>query len=370
MVRNAAAPIRVSSYNEWDPLEEVVVGIAEGAVRPAYEPALAPYVAPSSPHRCFRGGSYPSDQLAKAQRQLDAFALRLEREGITVRRPDRIDHSRGFATPDFSMPMGHGQTCPRDVLLVVGDNIIEAPMAQRARFFEYRAYRSLLREYFKSGARWTAAPRPLMDDSMYVSDYTTEDGPYDLEKHPNLTERDPCFDAACFARVGRDIFWQPDVVSNETGAAWLQQHLGSDYRIHKIQFADAVPQHIDTTLVPLRPGLVVTNPERPCSDATLDLFLRNDWRVVEGPPSVREGMPIPARDVSNWISLNFLSLDPHTVIAEAAEEPLHSFLRQLDCEVIPMEFDAVFQFGGSFHCCTADIRRQGTCESYFPSLGS
>ena len=114
--------------------------------------------------------------------------------------------------------------------------------------------------------------------------------------------------------------------------------------------------------------MIIINPERPCLDGTLDFFRNNGWRIVAGPPSVREGLPFAARDVSNWISLNFLSLDPHTVIAEAAERPLHELLRSLGCEVIPVEFDKVFGLGGSFHCCTLDILRDGSLESYFPTL--
>jgi len=57
--------------------------------------------------------------------------------------------------------------CPRDILLVVGNEIIEAPMALRSRFFEYRAYRSLIMDYFKGGAKWTVAPKPTMSDQMY-----------------------------------------------------------------------------------------------------------------------------------------------------------------------------------------------------------
>ncbi len=58
---------------------------------------------------------------------------------------------------------------PRDILLTVGDEIIEAPMAWRARFFEYRAYRSLIKEYFRAGATWTTAPKPQMSDDLYDS---------------------------------------------------------------------------------------------------------------------------------------------------------------------------------------------------------
>jgi hypothetical protein len=56
---------------------------------------------------------------------------------------------------------------PRDILLVVGEEIIEAPMCWRSRFFEYRAYRDLMKEYFHAGATWTVAPKALMDDALY-----------------------------------------------------------------------------------------------------------------------------------------------------------------------------------------------------------
>ena len=56
---------------------------------------------------------------------------------------------------------------PRDIILVVGDEVIECPMAWRSRFFEYRAYRSLMKEYFRGGARWTTAPKPQMSDELY-----------------------------------------------------------------------------------------------------------------------------------------------------------------------------------------------------------
>lgn len=71
-----------------------------------------------------------------------------------------------YKTPDFQSS-GLYAAMPRDILLVVGDEIIEAPMAWRSRFFEYRAYRSLLKEYFRGGAKWTTAPKPLMSDDLY-----------------------------------------------------------------------------------------------------------------------------------------------------------------------------------------------------------
>ncbi|MGQ0577060.1 MAG: amidinotransferase [Pseudonocardia sp.] len=352
----------VSSHNEWDPLEEVIIGTARGAAKLAYEPSLSAYYAPHE--RGFAGAPYPAEDVELAERQLDALAALLEREGVVVRRPDPIDQTVSHAAPGWSVTNGHAQTCPRDVLLVVGDRLIEAPMAQRGRFFEYRSYRGLVTEYFRSGARWLAAPRPQLDEQTYVEDYSTHETPYDFTSHPALTEFEPCFDAASFTRCGRDIFCQPDMVTNQLGIDWLARSIGEDYRVHTVEFHDRHPQHIDTTLVPLRPGLALTNPERPFKNDMAKYFKSSDWRLVDAVPSVRTGEPT-TRDVSNWISTNILMLNPETVITEKAEEPLIELFRSLGLDVITTEFDAVFQFGGSFHCCSLDVRRRGELQDHF-----
>jgi glycine amidinotransferase len=356
----------VWSCNEWDPLQEVIVGTARGAADIGYEPALAPYYPPGMPGRDAVGGPVMQALIDDAERQLDAFAAMLERRGIVVRRPDAVDHAVPVKTPDWAASTGRASACPRDVLLVVGDEIIEAPMAQRARFFEYRAYRTLLAAYFRAGARWTAAPKPLMADALYDATVRAGVDGYDHATTPLLTEVEPAFDAASFVRFGRDIFWQPDLVSNRFGAAWLQRHVGDGFRVHEIRFREALPSHIGTTLVPIRPGVVLVNPHRPCVDGSLRLFEENGWRIVEAPLSVHAGAK--SRDVSSWISMNVLMLDPDTVVVEASETPMIELLRSLGCEVVPCAFERVYPFGGGFHCCTSDVRRAGTLESYFPTL--
>uniref|UniRef100_A0A8C4QBC0 Glycine amidinotransferase n=1 Tax=Eptatretus burgeri TaxID=7764 RepID=A0A8C4QBC0_EPTBU len=112
------------------------------------------------------GKPFPKEHLKLVVAQISELCRVLEGEGVTVRRPDIIDWSKPYSTPDFKST-GLYAAMPRDILLVVGDEIIEAPMAWRSRFFEYRAYRPLLREYFRRGARWTTAPKPLMQDELY-----------------------------------------------------------------------------------------------------------------------------------------------------------------------------------------------------------
>ena len=100
-------------------------------------------------YKKFGGHSFPKEHVIKAAAELEELCRVLEGEGVTVRRPEVVDFSDWYKMPDFEVPSGMYAAMPRDILLVIGDEIIEAPMAWRSRFFEYRAYRPLLKENFK-----------------------------------------------------------------------------------------------------------------------------------------------------------------------------------------------------------------------------
>jgi len=365
---NGAAERRVvNSYNGWDPLEEVIVGTVVGAAKIAFEPGLGGYY-PNRADRRPQAARRTDKEIEAAEAQLNTLARVLEQEGVIVRRPTPMDYLTPVKTPTFEVLSQNASACPRDVLLVIGDEIIEAPMAFRSRFFEYLPYRELVKEYFNEGARWTAAPKPSMSDDLYVKDFSIEEKIFDADTHPSLTDFEPCFDAASFARIGKDIFYQPDVVTNDFGARWLSRHLGPEYRFHRARFEDHhPPQHIDATMVPLRPGLVMMNPERPAVDGTVQLFKENGWEVIEAEPSVGD-KHFPTPEVSNWISMNVFNVDEETIICEERETPMIKLFESLGFRVIAIPFKEVYSFGGSFHCCTVDIRRSGGLRSYFPKL--
>lgn len=347
----------VNSWNGWDPLEEVIVGTAFGATTIGWEPGFASYLDDRQDLRAAPVGPRPAREIDAAEAQLDNLARTLEQEGAVVRRPRATDFFTPVRTPAFEVASQNASACPRDVLLVIGDEIIEAPMGLRARSFEYQAYRPLVQAYFDAGARWTAAPKPSLADDLYAEPGPTPDG----EPHPALTEGEPCFDAASFVRLGKDIFYQTDIVTNELGARWLARHLGPGFRLHRARFQHPAPQHIDSTLIPLRAGLVMLNPHRLPVDDTAELFAKSGWEIVHAP------QPIDA-DGSSWISMNLFNLDEETIVCEEQEEPMIAFLETLGFRVLALPFRDVYSFGGSFHCCTADIRRRGDLQSYFPAL--
>lgn len=364
--RPALATPAVHSYNEWDPLEEVIVGIVEDAVLPEWDTINEVTVPPGEWEPIVRsltgekGRPYPPHLVAAARRAVEGFVHILEAEGVTVRRPSRVDHSRPFGTPDWRVECGFCAANPRDLFLVIGDEIIEAPMADRSRYFETWAYRPLLKEYFKAGARWTAAPRPQLLDDLYDQEYRVPEEGEPLRFL--VTELEPTFDAAEFARCGRDLFTQRSQVTNELGIEWLQRHLGDGFRIHLLETRDPQAIHLDSTFVPLAPGKVLVNPEYLNLDRLPPALKK--WDLLVAP---REAYTNPRKRgmLSEWIHLNVLSLDGERVIVEKSQEPLIRALKDWGFKPIPCAFEDYYPFVGAFHCATLDIRRRGTLESYF-----
>ena len=163
----------VSSHNEWDPLEEVIVGHIDDATIPSPHIVVTcniPKAAATRVYPFFGGRRYPGVMTKPAKRELEEFVHILEAEGVTVRRPDPQKFHAKYGTPAW-FSRGFTCACPRDSLLVVGDEITETPMAWRSRYFETFAFRGLLKEYFNAGARWSAAPKPELTDDLYQPGY-------------------------------------------------------------------------------------------------------------------------------------------------------------------------------------------------------
>jgi len=94
-------------------------------------------------------------------------------------------------------------------------------------------------------------------------DQTSEKEKWDRTENSDwiITEAEPLFDAADVARFGKDFFVQKSMVTNDASIEWLRRHY-PDHRVHRVTYMEMLPWHIDATLIPLRPGLVLANPER------------------------------------------------------------------------------------------------------------
>ena len=362
----------VNSWNEWDTLKHVIIGRADGGCIPAPEPALDAKVPEDSDMRG-QFGPRPDDSVARANELLDAFAVQLEARGIRVDRPSPIDFNQAIATPDWETETMFGCMPPRDVLLTVGKEILEATMSYRCRWFEYLCYRPILQQYYDEdpGMRHEAAPKPRLTDADYRPDYLSEAIGVDTrlewtaKKFFVTTEEEPLFDAADVLRFGRDLVVQHGFTTNLKGIDWLDRHF-PDHRVHAVNFpGDAYPIHIDATFTPLRPGLIMNNPHRRLPDDQRAMFERNGWEIVDAAQPAHNSPPALCYS-SVWLSMNVLVLDPKTVCVEKSEVYQAEQLDKLGMEVVEIDLRDAYAFGGGLHCCTADVYRESACEDYFP----
>jgi N-dimethylarginine dimethylaminohydrolase len=300
-------------------------------------------------------GPFPRWIIEETEEDLNEFVAVLERLGIIVKRPETWPHEASFSTIHWQSE-GYYNYCPRDIMMVIGDQIIETPNVIRSRAQESYSYRKLLMEYLKSGAKWYSAPKPMLLDSLFD---------VDLEK-PTPRNDEPAFDAANILRFGQDLLYLVSGTGNELGGQWLQTMLGDDFRVHFLKDV-YYGSHIDSTLVALRPGLILCNPAR-IDEHTLPEFLKQ-WQVIYSPPMESTGRydaDYLSKSIgSQWIDMNLFSINPNLAVVDRDQTALIKLLEKQGVDVIPLKLRHSKMLGGGFHCITLDTRRKGTLQRYF-----
>ena len=75
--------------------------------------------------------------------------------------------------------------------------------------------------------------------------------------------------------------------------------------------------HIDATFNIIGPGLVLSNPDRPCHQ--IDMFYKAGWTVIKPPPPLIPDTH-PLWVSSKWLYMNVLMLDPKRVVVDKNEK--------------------------------------------------
>ena len=187
---------------------------------------------------------------------------------------------------------------------------------------------------------WTQAPRPRLTDKSYKHNYYDEKISLEerLVRTANkdfvTTEVEPMWDAADVMRMGKDLFIQHGLTTNRTAMDWFQRYY-PEHRVHAVNFpGDPYPIHIDATFVPLRPGLIINNPQRKLPEEQRAIFEANDWQIVDAAQPAHSEPPEFCYS-SVWLSMNCLVLDPKTVIVEASEVYQQEEMDKLGMNVHP-----------------------------------
>ena len=349
----------VSSHNDWDQLEECFVGIADHARIPTVDKSTHSFGFADCEYEHIKDleGPSPDWVINEANEDLDGLAKLLGNLGVKVRRPEAIDHSKEFSSPDWKTT-GWYTYCPRDLLLPLDNLIIDCPGAMRARQYETLAYREFLYEAMAGGSQWISAPRPrLLDESYQLEDLSI----------PTLTNKEIVFDAPNVVRLGKDLIYQVSNSGSLLGGQWLKTIL--EPRGYKIHLAEKFYSysHFDSTVIPLRPGLVLFNGDRINPDWYPPIF--KDWDKIFFPGNkvhdIGTNLPNNVSPCSKYIGLNFMSVNEKLVICDENQEDLRKELDKWGIESIALPMRQARTLSGGFHCVILDTKRKGTLESYF-----
>ena len=304
----------INSRNERDPLEKIIVGSATHANWPMHDPVFAEEArnslwtetpAPSGP--------VPEFIVDEANRELDILCETLVRYGATVYRPKPMD---------FVKEGGMYNYCPRDRMLIAGNTLVDCNMMYPCRNQESKNYVRLMSE----ATNIFTMPR---DQGMTL-------------------------DAANICRLGDTWLFLESASGNRAAYEWLCSKF-PDITIELCNFYSGV--HIDSTITPLREGLVMLNASRVNESNCPKAFA--DWEkiyVTEDQIVSQDFYQYPY--ASKWIAMNMLVLDPETVIIDAAQTELINILKTQGIDSIPLTLSHSRTLGGGFHCVTLDTRRR------------
>ena len=300
----------ISSWNEWDRLEEVVVGIADHANWPTTDPVFAEESKKTLwTETPVPSGPVPQWIVDEANEDLNQLANTLVQYGAVVRRPEVMN---------FVKTHGMYNYCPRDRLLIAGDTVVDVSMMYPCRNQESRTLRKITED-----AKIVEMPK---DTGMIL-------------------------DAANICRLNDTWLFLESFSGNRPAYEWLCKQF-PNITIELCNFYAGV--HIDSTIVPLREGLVLLNGHRVNENNCPQAF--NGWTKIYVDEVVAQGF-YQYPYASKWIALNMLVLDPHTVIVDRHQTQLIQILEQHKFTVIPLELRHSRTLGGGFHCVTLDTRR-------------
>jgi len=323
------------SLNEWDPLKTVIVGSATNAAIPKVDLSLRTVnYANVTDINDIPTGLYPKQVIDEANEDLEEFCDFLKKENIEVLRPD-----------DGVIPEYYNY-CPRDGVLVYDDLILATPQPLRARKNEHLALEHCFLKYPE--VRYIKN-RPDHPDSLY-NEACVQD-----KDVLALTETTASFDAANVLKCNQDLFYLVSNSGNKQGAAYLQELVGNNAKVHLVEGVYSY-MHIDSTIALLREGLMLLNPSRIKSIDQLPKPLQS-WDYIWASEPIDIGHYPGYCNASIWMNMNVFSINPNLIVVEESQEPLRKALEKykIDCAMLPMRHERTL--GGGFHCVTLDLIR-------------
>jgi hypothetical protein len=337
----------VNSHTSWQPLEEVIVGRV-------YTPDYFDFISDKNVK------SQLSRILEESIEDLDNLSSTIEDFGAKVLRPDLPDigHWQKMQLENHSVPIP--PLTPRDWQISLGNKLLRI------------------------------IPTPELDSICSVY------GAQVINPHNGRWDPDCILNgasASCIVRVGRDIFFDNSDFLKPEQSRWIIENvLGSQYRVHEA----ITDGHGDAVFAILKPGVILSskhdenlNLEKDfpgwdilrIMDSSIDAAMEvgkfryenfNGRWYVQGQTPTDEFRNYVDTYLSKWVGyvketvfdVNCLVLDESHVIFSAYNKQVFDFCKKHQIEPIICELRHSYFWDGGISCCTQDIRRRGSLETY------
>jgi len=332
----------VECHHEWGALKEAMVGIspAEDFVIPVFYPGLEfmpdKFRKLSVEHGGERMIDVDSSFAHAIEQEVEAFAALLESHNVLVHRPVRLKPPQST----YLSPKAEGaQLFARDGMLVIDHSMFEIGMKIQWRRREVFGYQPELHAIANSAnVPWSSMPLAAPPSKIGGED-----------EDPNN-----CFLAGGDVLLnGYDIYvGNSGLASNKNGIAWLQQQLGSSYRVHEIPIKREA-LHLDVCMMLVGP--------------TLGLICR-DWVHLDRLPRGLENydwIDVTPEEAS-WLGCNVCVLDEAKIVLPDQQFDVAQRLKEklgANLDLLWIDFENVVQLGGGLRCCHHPLVRESVLSA-------
>ena len=293
----------VYSANEWSQLKQVILGSPKNMNWPF-----------GDRFREAPDGPVGREIIAESEYAMDNYKSILESFGVEVLRP---------IEQDYISLNGFGAYSTRDTILIVGKKIIFCPTLFEERRLEWNAIKPL----FPKDSEFIYAP---LDQGIM-------------------------FDAANIMRCNNDLIYLVSGSGNEKGASWLQETLGVEYKVHVVRNLYS-GHHIDSTIIPLREGLVMLNAGRANESHVPDFMKSWDKIWIQNEDIVNTWSPLDL--ATKWIHMNIFSINEETVVINSNQEHIRRKLDKHNILSVGVDLPHTKYLLGGHHCTTLDSIRE------------
>ena len=213
--------------------------------------------------------AYPKWYIDEVEEDLNNLCSIFKKSGVKVLRPDASNVGKTFKTTYWS-GISNNVYNARDLYLVIGNHLIESPSPVHWRFFEKDGYKKIFYKYLKNGFHWINPPNPEINYKIFtpINELETKEKKFYkkltkglTEKLHKLSDKEILFEGANTLRIGKDLLYLNSISGNTKGYYWLKKILSGTYNVHQTKKIYK-SSHIDSTVMCLKPGVVLLNSVR------------------------------------------------------------------------------------------------------------